>query len=444
MRKILFILFASLAVFIAAIEISMYYVKEQMKHEAHQLNTQIVRNLKYELDQRLTWTDGGSVHDPNRLRNYLRRSLPYDGEMSAITLFDSCKNVLLSTNEHYEKYTSLKQIKSISFDDFKKIESNDSLVRQYLVHENGHLYFDYLISLSYVPWYIGVECDSEVVYQHAVQVRHLVWLICGIGLMLMLICGYFIIRQVKQNMRREAALEKELTLAAGVQMQMLRPTPAHFDSVTVNAILRPAREAGGDLYDFVEREGLLIFCIGDVSGKGMSAALFMTQICSLFRREARSSTSPQHIMSRINSIVSADNPTMTFCTLFIGCLNIKTGELEYCNAGHNRPVLISPNEAKLIDIIPNISTGLVEDYTFKSEIMTIQNGESLFLYTDGVTEAMNLQHQQFSETRMLQTLRNVSTHTSTKHISHLFDDIKTFTGEAEQNDDITMLEIIVK
>jgi len=200
--------------------------------------------------------------------------------------------------------------------------------------------------------------------------------------------------------------------------------------------MQPAKEAGGDLYDYVEKDGKLIFCIGDVSGKGMPAALFMTQVVSLFRSVVRSTAEPSEIASGINNVLASNNPDMTFCTFFVGVLTGDT--LTWCNAGHNPPVLLTQGSApQFLKVRPNLALGLMEDFPYTSETMEFTEGKSLLLYTDGVTEAKNQKHNEFTAERLLESLSRASADV----INTVLDDVRSFVAGYEQSDDITLVHI---
>lgn len=316
----------------------------------------------------------------------------------------------------------------------------DSEIR--LVDEQGHMIISsreleprpddctYHTALTYAPWSLITTCRHAAIYHKVHVLRRIILVVALIGMLLMLGCCWVIFRYERHNLQLKAAAEEELQMAARVQTSMLK---SQFPQ-GLQAFIRPAREAGGDLYDFVEREGKLIFCIGDVSGKGMPAALFMTQVVSLFRQAVRHTSAPATIVAHINDILSDNNPNMTFCTFFVGVLEGHT--LTYCNAGHNAPVHIAQGaQAAFIHPHPNIALGLMANFPYREESLTLHSGDQLLLYTDGVTEAKNSSHSCFGDDRLL---------TASASIHQLLTAVAHFVGEEEQSDDITLLQITVK
>ena len=204
----------------------------------------------------------------------------------------------------------------------------------------------------------------------------------------------------------------------------------------LEAKLIPMREVGGDLYDFQREKDDLWFIIGDVSGKGVPAAMFMSAAVNLFRAAGAHSDTPREIMEKMNRVLSENNPSLTFVTAFIGRLHVPTGELLYCNAGHCAPLRVSGLEVRGLEVVPNIPLGFDGKFRFVEQGCMLGEGETLVLYTDGVTEARN------SAREMLGMERWHSIVESGKwKVENLLSDIKAFIGTAEQADDITLMTI---
>ena len=172
--------------------------------------------------------------------------------------------------------------------------------------------------------------------------------------------------------------------------------------VDMSGMVVPAKEVGGDLYDFYDRDGKLFFCIGDVSGKGVPAALVMSVTRSLFRSVSTQDKNPQRIVTAMNESLADMNNNDMFVTCFLGVLDLSTGHLKYCNAGHNAPVRIGPGTAAFLDVVPNLALGVVSGTQYKEQETDLSSGEGLFLYTDGLTEAENAEHALFGEKRLLE------------------------------------------
>ena len=215
------------------------------------------------------------------------------------------------------------------------------------------------------------------------------------------------------------------------------PYPNRSD-IDIYASIVPAMEIGGDLFDFFILEEKLYFCIGDVSGKGIPASLVMAVTRSLFRTLATHEKSPGRIVTAMNESMSDMNESMMFVTFFCGVLDMKSGHLCYCNAGHNAPVILNTTKS-LLPVVSNIPLGIVAGAAFQEQETDMRYDDALFLYTDGVTEAENAKHELFGDTRMLNTLSGLKG--SRSHLEEMQKAIDVFVGDAPQSDDITMLII---
>ena len=251
------------------------------------------------------------------------------------------------------------------------------------------------------------------------------------------------VRELTETTAQKAAMENELGVARKIQMSMLPtkwpPFPGRND-LDIFGSLTPAKAVGGDLFDFRLSDGKLFFCIGDVSGKGVPAALVMTVMTSLFRTLSVSEDSPEKILSSINSSLSARNQSMMFVTLFVGALDLSTGKLTYSNAGHNNPIIISHGESHMLEVDSNVPVGITPDWNYSLQSMTLSPGTILFLYTDGLTEATRSDGRMFREERVLNSLSGLDDNISAEKLtSHMLDAVGEFVGDAEQSDDLTML-----
>ena len=263
------------------------------------------------------------------------------------------------------------------------------------------------------------------------------------GILLVSLCLIYIFITVRREHEKSLKLENELDMAAAIQ-QALLPANASDGSASpceVYGFQRPAKSVGGDLYDFVRKGDRLHFCIGDVSGKGMPAALVMTQLCSLYRYLAERTSDPQEIVTQMNRAVMERSDDSMFCTLLVGVLDLRTGLLEWCNAGHNPPVFIPADgqHVRFLKIKPNLPLYAFADYAYQKESLSMKAGDRLFLYTDGVTEARNDGDGFYGEASTLASLQAHGCLPFDRLVGHLLDDLSAFTGPAEQNDDITML-----
>ena len=249
--------------------------------------------------------------------------------------------------------------------------------------------------------------------------------------------------ELKETTAQKASIERELSVARSIQMSMLPITWPPFpdrNDLDIYGCVAPAKAVGGDLFDFRLRNEKLYFCIGDVSGKGIPAALVMTVISSMFQTLSDSEDSPLQIMTAINASTSARNENLMFVTLFVGALDLSTGVLQYTNAGHNAPVIITDGKPSLLPVDANIPVGIVEGWAYSLQETTLSPDTLLFLYTDGLTEATRSDGELFQEERVLAQLAGHDENTSAERlIADMTAAVNRFIGNAEQSDDLTML-----
>ncbi len=245
---------------------------------------------------------------------------------------------------------------------------------------------------------------------------------------------------------QKASMESELKIAHDIQMSMLPktfpPYPERND-IDIYGSLKPAKGVGGDLFDFYIRDEKLIFCIGDVSGKGVPASLFMAVTRSLFRNISAHVAIPSEIMRTLNNAMSEGNETNMFVTVFIGVLDLQTGLLRYCNAGHDAPLLVG-RDVGALSCEPNLPIGVVAGYEYTQQEVSIDPKTTIFLFTDGLNEAENYEHAQFGDLRiwnLAKLLLDEQRHQPKHMIDAMANAVHTFVGEAEQSDDLTMLAI---
>lgn len=243
-------------------------------------------------------------------------------------------------------------------------------------------------------------------------------------------------------------IESELQIAREIQMGMIPkifpPFPERND-IDLHAILKPAKEVGGDLYDFFIDNEKLYFAIGDVSGKGIPASLFMAITRNLFRTLSSHVLSPAQIVSAMNNSISENNESNMFVTLIIGILDLPSGKLKFCNAGHNPPILIeTTGDTHYMDIKKNLSVGIIENYPYMEEEIVLPNDSKLFLYTDGATEAENENKELYSEELLLKIITQNATLNVRDMVNTTLASITNHVNEANQSDDLTMLVIHYK
>ena len=257
------------------------------------------------------------------------------------------------------------------------------------------------------------------------------------------------VEDLRATTAQKASMESELKVAHDIQMSMLPktfpPYPERND-LDIFGSLTPAKGVGGDLFDFYIRDEQLFFCIGDVSGKGIPASLYMAVTRSLFRNISQHVSKPEQIINALNQAQSEGNDTNMFVTLFVGVLDLKTGKLCYCNAGHDSPLLLGSK----VTILPcdcNLPIGVITDFTFEQQEITLKRPTTIFLFTDGLNEAENIDHAQFGDERIMSIAESMVANGQlepTQVIRHMTDAVHTFVGIAEQSDDLTMLAIELK
>ena len=242
---------------------------------------------------------------------------------------------------------------------------------------------------------------------------------------------------------KEQHIEDELAIASTIQQALLpsgKLNPS-IHSIDIKGLQIPAKFVGGDLYDYYVRDNKLLFCVGDVSGKGVPAALLMTISHSLFRTVSAREDHPEQIMETLNSSISDNNPDIMFITMFLGVMDLSTGTIRYCNAGHNPPIVIRNGQAELLSTEPSLLLGAEKNARYTANELTLLPGDTLFLYTDGLTEAENIRKELFGERRALETAAISGTLTASEQMERMQQAVHTFVDGAEQSDDLTMLVI---
>ena len=255
------------------------------------------------------------------------------------------------------------------------------------------------------------------------------------------------IEELKETTAQKASIESDLRIASEIQMGMLPSMPPklgeYSNDVQLYASLTPAKEVGGDLFDFYFRDEKLFFCIGDVSGKGVPASLFMAVTRSVFRTVSAHESMPDRIMTTINKTIADMNKRNMFVTLFVGVLDLPTGRLHYCNAGHDSPLLVGAGVGEL-PCDPNIPVGFMSSWKYTLQEAQIFTGTTIFLFTDGLTEAMDADYAQFSMQRVNDVAIKVLSHGQQEprqFIEQMTNAVHKFVGDAEQSDDLTMMAI---
>lgn len=333
-----------------------------------------------------------------RLRQLLKDSEPYPG--SICELISSDGDLLVSSDDYDEKVAY--------FTDSKAICKGGMTVR--LSCPKNEIYGDTQLMniITFCLLLIGMALLSFIVH-HA----------------------HTTITKLHAARQQRQMIEREMHIAHDIQMKILR---GDFPS-ELCATLVPMREVGGDLYDFYQDDQTLYFIIGDVSGKGIPAAMMMGATTTLFRMAARHCSTPAMIISEINQVLSERNPGLMFITAFVGKIDMQHGLLTYCNAGHNPPVI----NGILLDTDPDIPIGYDHDYSYRQYGALFPEGARLVLYTDGITESRNKERKMMGVHRLMEIVAKYQKETPQVMTERILADAQQYAQGTEQVDDITLM-----
>ena len=296
----------------------------------------------------------------------------------------------------------------------------------------------YYRKIRYVDWTMAVVVPDDIILFNGRMLNIIILSVMIIGLLAIYL---FCRRQIKDIAdpfaAQKAAVDRELTIAHDIQMALLpKPFPEH-SNIDLYATQSPARDVGGDLYDYFEHEGRLVFCIGDVSGKGVPAALLMAVMKSMFRSEAHRVDSAAEIVGTMSHNLCEEYKGGDFVTMFVGILDLTTGRLDYCNAGHEAPLVAG----QPLDIKRNLPVGALSDWSYEGQQTQLKPGDMLFLYTDGLSEAKNSTGELLGRKRVQQLASEHYQDTAQQLVGLMEAEVHRHAGDAEQSDDITMLAI---
>jgi serine phosphatase RsbU (regulator of sigma subunit) len=240
--------------------------------------------------------------------------------------------------------------------------------------------------------------------------------------------------KLEETTKAKERIESELRIARDIQKRMLPHVFPRRRDVDLYAMMTPAKEVGGDLYGYALLDNLLYFCVGDVSGKGVPAALYMAEVTRMFRTLVDGKLQPDTIATRLNHALAEDNDQGMFVTMFIGLIDLKSGHMEYCNAGHNPPLL----NGQFMKMESNAPIGLWPEVEFAGEKVDDMHGKTLFVYTDGINEAENIHQEQFGDERLKALLqKDLGDARQTSEAIHKA--VEDFVGSAEPSDDLTKM-----
>ena len=243
--------------------------------------------------------------------------------------------------------------------------------------------------------------------------------------------------KLEETTTAKERIESELRIARDIQRSIVPSEFPHHEKLDLYAYMMPAKEVGGDLYDYLLEDDHLYVCLGDVSGKGVPAALFMGQATRMFRALAREQCKPQEIATRLNAEFTEHNDNGMFVTMFIAYIDLNTGRMDFCNAGHNPPII----DGKFLEVESNAPIGLWPELEFVGEYVENIKGRPLFIYSDGLNEAENRQQKQFGDERLLQILQDNHFDSAQQVIEYLCDAVEKHRNGAAPNDDLTMMAL---
>lgn len=312
------------------------------------------------------------------------------------------------------------------------------------VNISGEKHFVYYAPVPRTGWSMCIMVPNEDIIGNSRKNNRLIILaqLLGLAMLLLIIRLNDRSRRINNQLyERKERMEGDLQIASRIQMSMVpdsvKPFPERHD-LDMAASIIPAREVGGDLYDFYIRDGKLFFCIGDVSGKGVPAALVMAVTRTAFRTVSSHEERPEKIVQSMNDNMVEMNENEMFVTLFCGVLDLGNGHLSYCNAGHNPPRTLTDRIAEL-PVQPNLPLGVMSGFPYSRQEMDLHHDDALFLYTDGLTEAENSAKEFFGEARMDAALHGRKS--AGDHLRNIQEKVNEFVGNAPQSDDLTMLFI---
>ena len=307
--------------------------------------------------------------------------------------------------------------------------------------QTNHVYFS---PVERTGWSLSIVLPENELYSGVRRIGMLVMILQLLGVaMLIIILRVVAKNQAKYQLLNEQKerMENELHIAREIQMSMIPKTFPPFPErkdLDLAASIIPAKEVGGDLYDFFIRNEKMFFCIGDVSGKGIPASLVMAVTRSLFRAMSAHEDSPAKIVASMNNTMSETNENNMFVTFFCAVLDLTTGRLRYCNAGHNPPMILT-DAIRTLPVEPNLPLGILNGADFVEQEITFNYDDGLLLFTDGLSEAENVSHEQFGEARIEAALHGRKS--SEDHLKNIEQKVASFVGDADQSDDMTILFI---
>ncbi len=375
-----------------------------------------------------------------------------------IVLTEDGDIITLPSDERVNTHTSEHIVKLINDSTVEREDSRSGRSRVIRFVDNKRKGTVFYANMRGAPhWQIAVVCYDNEVYGdlNKLRLQHLALMAVAFAIMLFII-KYFAHEEKKLNEKslEQERMGSELRIASNIQQGLMAVNEleiASTENLSVWGTLEPAKLVGGDLYNAFIRDDKLFFCIGDVSGKGVPSALIMAVTHALFRNIATHENNPARIVEQMNEAGCRNNTTNMFTTIFVGVLDLPSGILRFCNAGHEIPVLLSSERTgdgkigrvncRLLDVNPNLPIGLFSDFVYEQQEAKLRKGEALFLYTDGLTESRSQDGKQFGRKRMLQVLSEIKTLEPRQLVEGMVKTVRKFTATTEQLDDLTMLAL---
>ncbi|MBR6054211.1 MAG: SpoIIE family protein phosphatase [Bacteroidales bacterium] len=408
------------------------------------------------------WTDPYFSNTDGRLIcTYSRPFRDRDGKIAGVIFADISMDWLQSIVEegasNYDNsFSVILNARGIAVIDTRGGDIPDGFfdVRDRMVSlESGEQEIEYSDTLSYAffaplgshGWSMAIVCPENEIFGAFNRLTFVLAVLMLTGLLILALIVWRAIINLNKLHKVEDAnkrMENELSIAHSIQMGIVPKTFPPFperNDIDIYASMTPAWDVGGDFYDFYLDGDRLWFCIADVSGKGVPAALVMAITVSHFRTDARLYDSPEEVVTALNDGMAGSNAQNMFVTMFVGMLDLMDGRFLYCNAGHNAPVVASAEGKAFLPVDANLPIGLIEGFGYRYSDSYLNEGGMLFLYTDGLTEAENPDKELFGEEKMLEILDWTSS--PEENIRKMTEAVAEHAGEARQSDDLTMLAI---
>lgn len=376
-------------------------------------------------------------------RQQCMRSAPFEGAEIALVDREQCI-IAHSDTTLQMKYLSELEERSVVL---KKIM--DSLPENPADEDGLHVDIgDTVYHLTYVDlngWTVCTKYNKKDMLGGSEAIWLRIFIFTAIFFLVMAVLMGLLSRKLQETAAKNASVESELNVAATIQMDMLKkPRRAtKEEKLDMFVFIKPAKEVGGDLYDYAKKDGRLFFIIGDVSDKGVPASLFMAEVLALFRNNIQHTDSPARVAQTMNATLSLKNKHQMFCTAFLGLIDPIERKLVYCNVGHNPPVI----DGSFLDVKPSLPLGIDEGAEYVDCEISLTDSSYILLYTDGITEARNQNREMFGQERLLQVCADgadLVRNDSSAFGQSILSSLASFTQEADQSDDITMMVIRVK